>query len=159
MLVEAAISNLFDPDAQQIATIDWLDLDWASCLKRAMKKRTRGDRDVRILLKLGVVLRHGDVLWTDQSTAIAVNVLPCDVVVIKPRDATESTTIAYELGNLHVPAQLCDGEIITIPDGPIEAILDRLGVSYEFQRRRFEPTLRNGTQIALSANFEITRKL
>src|SRR5262245_48201256 len=93
MLIETPIGNIFADDSTLVwEKIDWLDLTWQECLRRAIDKPTRGGVQVRILLRLGTTLRHGDVLYCNSESAgapIAVHILPCPVVVVRPRNPIE----------------------------------------------------------------------
>jgi len=145
MLVEAVLGNLFAHGAApDLDSIDWLDLTWDRCLRRAISKATRGGRNVRILLRLGSpVLRHGDVLLIapdDPRTRIAINIIECELVVAQPRGLNDWTSLAYELGDLHIPMRLEADRIISIDDGPIVGVMDRLGIPYRTEVGRFEPT-------------------
>lgn len=157
MLIEAPVGHLDDSTIDP-STIDWCDFTWAECFQRALRKRSRGGREFRILLKIGATLRHRDVLIGASAAhpAVAVNVLPCEVLVARPRDLAELAGAAFKLGDLHVPAQLDGDRIITIPDGPTEAALTELAIPFEVQHRRFEPTLRSTTEITISNTFKIT---
>lgn len=157
MLVEAPVGHVADSSLDP-AEIDWCDFTWAECFQRALRKRSRNGREFRVLLKIGTTLRHGDVLIASSQAApaVAVNVLPCEVLVARPRDITELAAAAFKLGDLHVPAQLDGDRIITIPDGPTEAALTELAIPFEIQHRRFEPTLRSTTEITISNTFKIT---
>ena len=49
---------------------------------------------------------EGDVLYEDELSIIAIHILPCEVIVIKPRNAYEIAAVCYEIGNRHVPLAL-----------------------------------------------------
>src|SRR4051812_36396562 len=105
MYCERILSHL-DPDSADVGlAIDWLDLSWFDCTQRALRKRTRAGLDVRVLLPAGQTLRHGDVLQRDETTLIAVNLLPANVLVASPAGIGAMGRIAVELGNLHVPVE------------------------------------------------------
>jgi urease accessory protein len=145
MLIEAPLDNLgpaVDPDADD-RRIDWLDLTWAQALQRAIRQTTRGGEKVRILTRLGVRLRHGDVLRraTDDAPAVAINIRPCQLLFARPGSSRDLASLCYELGNLHVPLQIDNSRVMTISDGPVEAVLVKLGIPYETGVARFEPTL------------------
>ena len=162
MLVEAPLGNILDADSCDVSVraIDWLDLSWAQCASRAMRRQSRSGLEVRFLLGLGISLRHGDLLWQsdDGSSAVVVNVLPSEVLVATATTLEEAASIGFELGNLHAPMQFAAERIITLYDGPIQAVLDRLVVSYERQTRRFEPQFKGDGQFTLADNFELSRK-
>jgi urease accessory protein len=91
------------------------------------------------------------------SAPIAVHILPCPVVVARPRNPIEWAKLAYELGNLHVPIELLPDRLVTICDGPVEAALHRVGVPFETEMRRFEPLRGSGMEITLADGFTINR--
>jgi urease accessory protein UreE len=157
MLIEAPIGNIFAQDTQlQVPeVIDWLDLTWQDCRLRALRKTTRGGQEIRILLRLGTRLRHGDLL--NQSTPpIIVHVVPCPVIVVVPGCPIEAAMIAYELGNQHFPIELTPTAIIVPPmDGQVEAILNRLKFSCRTEVRRFDPTADSMVPVSFSPGFEL----
>lgn len=156
MLIEAPIGHILD-NADALSGIDWVDLSWRECGRRALRKRSRSGEPLRILLRLGVTLRHGDLLRqaADGILAIAVNVLPCEVLVASPRDAQQLFAAAMELGNLHAPAQFSEGQIITVCDGPIEAVFHRLGIAHKRLTRRFEPFSSTGMRFEPAPEFKL----
>jgi urease accessory protein UreE len=149
MLIERAIRNLAIEDLEPAAAqgeLDLLDLNWGECALRAWRKTTRGGRAMRALLARGVTLEHADVIVEQNAdhAVIAINIVPCDVLVtnaLSPHDAAIAT---FELGNLHAPTQIVPASngsviIVTLPDAPNEATLRGLGISYTTDRRRFNP--------------------
>jgi urease accessory protein UreE len=157
MICEAVLGNLYDGSfpATAAAPNDWLDLQWHHCVRRALRACTRGGTQLRILLPVGRSLRHGDVLRRDDTGAtVAVNVLPTTVLIARPRDARRGWSIALELGNLHIPVEVTDEEIILLPNGPGEGVLKRHGEPYQNQLRRFAPLRATTSQLAtVGANF------
>lgn len=154
MLVESPLGNLLDGSIASPKELDWLDLSWSEADQRAMKKRTRAGTEVRILLRLGLRLRHGDLI----TDGIAINVLPCDLLVAYPRTSSEWAKASFELGNLHVPIQVLPDRLITLADGPTEAILCRLGILFNQHHDRFEPTCRPDVTIVMAPDFSINMK-
>lgn len=154
MLVEAPLGNISNLSSE--LPFDWLDLAWEECFRRAVRKQTRSGRLIRTLLKLGTILRYGDVLIQDSQGVVAVNVVPCEVVVVEPKNTSEMASLAYKLGDLHVPMEISETEIITPCDGPIQAAFHELSVEYRTETRRFQPTLRSTTvQMTLATDFEL----
>jgi urease accessory protein UreE len=139
MLIEQVLGNLAAPTSADDTGIDWLDLSWAECHLRALRKTTRSGRLVRVLLPVLTPLRHGDVLLRDGTTTVAVHVRPAAVLVARPPTRTALARLALDLGNLHVPTEV-DGDILIVhDDGPARAALARHGLSFECLTRRFAP--------------------
>ena len=165
MLVEAPLENLADVvEAAPLLyerPIDFVDLTWPQCERRAMRLRSRAGREVLVLLRLGNRLHHGDVLLKTPEAVVVVNVTPCELLVASPSDLMQLATLAFELGNLHAPVEIVQDarQIITVCDGPAQGLFDRLAVPYELETRRFEPTLRGATvNVVAAADFAFTRK-
>lgn len=155
MLVEGPIGNVHTDSPA--GPIDWIDLTWSQCHQRALRKHTRGGRPVRLLLGLGVSLRHGDILDRGEPV-VAVNLLPEDVIVATPATASACGELCYELGSLHAPVQLDGHDVLTICDGPVEGLLQRLGIAYQIASRRFEPTLLPTGQVVISEMLSVNRR-
>jgi urease accessory protein len=144
MWCERIIRNCGDPsgpcwsDQWAGRSVDWVDIQWTDC-GRVLKKQTRSGQPVRVLLPPGQTLRHGDVIYEDAQQAIAIHVLPCEVIVARPDNARTLALLALELGNLHMPAQIDRDEIAFIEDGPAMGVVDALQVRWTREVRRFEP--------------------
>lgn len=119
--------------------LDWLDLAWDECHRRALAATSRRGRAVRLLLRLGTTLRHHDVLADTTDYLLVVHVKPVEVIVVRPRSGREAAAIAVEWGNLHVPVQMSDDELVTLADGPAMAAAHKHAVPFEVAERRFEP--------------------
>ncbi len=139
MIFDRVVGNLSVQGETARSVDDWVDIHWRDCFVRAARLRTRGGQDVRLLLPLGMQLRDGDVI-SDGAREVAVAVRPCDVLLLHPPDAKTALLAALGLGNLHAAVQLDGEQLITLPDGPVEELLNSLGVAYAVDVRRFEPT-------------------
>lgn len=124
--------------------LDFLDLRWDECHRRASLKQSRSGRSVRLLLRLGVVLRDGDVLADTADCLLVVRVSPCEVIVVRPASRSEAAMTALELGNLHVPVEVSETEVLTPADGPAKGVLSRRGIVFAIEERLFQPTAISG---------------
>lgn len=127
------------PTGGDAGRVDWLDLGWDECHRRALRKVTRSGRPVRLLLRLGTILRHGDVLADAPDCLLVVCVRPVEALVACPRSIREAAAVAAEWGNLHVPVQITADEIITVYNGPPIEVLLTHKVPHAVEVRRFEP--------------------
>jgi urease accessory protein UreE len=139
MIFDRIIANIDFQNEVVSGVHDWLDLHWRECFARAARLQTRGGQQIRLLLPLGAQLRHGDVI-SDGKREIGVAVRPCQVLLCHPPDVSVGLTLALGLGNLHAPVQVDGEQLIVLPDGPVEELLESLGVAYSEDARRFEPT-------------------
>lgn len=155
MLCDRILGNIRDRSAD--APIDWIDLQWSDCIKRALRKLSRAGRDVTILLAPGVGMNDGDILWEDPLVRLVVHVVPCEVLVISPASLEEMGRMALELGNLHAPTQVSGDQILTIPDGPVEQVLDRLNISRDRDERVFAPHAISYDTVGLASPLSVVR--
>jgi urease accessory protein len=159
MLVERILGNV-EADAYAFSSPprmrDELEIRWWELDRRALRKTTRCGWPVRVLLPLGQALTDGDVLFDDGKTLVVLSVAPAEVLVVRPRDTTEMGIVALVVGNLHAPAEVIGGQILIVPDGPVEAALHELGVVFERQVCRFRPRLCAGMPtLQVSSGFEV----
>lgn len=139
MIFDRVVGNVHASGDAGPSVDDWIDLRWRECFARAARLRTRGGRDIRLLLPLAAQLRHGDVI-SDGTGEIGIAVRPCNVLLLHPPDPPKAILAALGLGNLHAPVQLDGEQLIALPDGPVEEFLNSLGVPFTPDVRRFEPT-------------------
>ena len=164
LLCERVTRNVADAAAvaSRPSQIDPLEVSWRDCTRRTLRARTRGGREVALLLPRGSYLRHGDVVHEDEAVTIVVEVPPCEVWVVGAGgDAARRLAVAVELGNLHTPVEVTPaGELIVLPDGPVLAVLRRHGLSHHVVRRRFAPlraTAGGGVTLPWAGGFRVLR--
>lgn len=149
MICTEILGNSFElelaQDNEELYGFEIVALTWDECAKRILRKKTDLGKEVGVSLPLHTTLRHGDILFRDEEHTVLVFVQPCEVLVIFAESVQELGTLAYELGNRHLPLQVTEkGEIIVLPDDPTEALLTKLGARYERQSQRFQPIPKGG---------------
>jgi urease accessory protein len=123
--------------------IDWLPLEWYETGKRILRKRTRSGQEVALkFLSENPHLTQGDVLYEDARTLIVVEVLPCEVLVIKPATLYEMASVCYEIGNKHLPLFYDDGTVLAPFDAPLFRLLTASGYTVAQQQRKLLQPLR-----------------
>jgi urease accessory protein len=138
--------------------IDIVDIDWDEC-GNLLKSQTRLGEPVRVLLPSGERIRHGDVLAEDAETVVVVNVRPTQVIVAGPASTQRMAELALELGNLHLPTQVMENEIVFHEDASAMASLMRLCIPWRSDERRFEPTMISmGPRVRVSAEMHVLRR-
>jgi urease accessory protein len=160
MLCDRIVTHSSDTDAMpDVAADDDLDVDWWELDRRAFRKTTRAGRDVRVLLSLGMRLRHGDLLTdADGRVHIEVCVAPCELLIVRPRNLTEMGLLTLEIGNLHIPAEIIDGTCRLPINGPAEAAIARLGLPCSREHGRLQPIPCLGMpELRISPALHITR--
>ncbi len=123
MLITQKSSNLTSSPPHN-KTIDWLELEWYETNKRILHKRTRSGRELTLkFLKENQNLTQGDILFEDDNTIIAVEIISCAAIIISPKNMFEMASICYEIGNKHLPLFYQDEEILVPFDAPLFRML------------------------------------
>src|SRR5690349_13663238 len=135
MLVQTKIGNLSDYRCSK--NIDWLQLEWHETRKRIVRKKTMRGIDISIkFLNENPDLAEGDILFEDDKGIIAVAVLPCECVVIKPANIFETASVCYEIGNKHLPLFYDDGSLLVPFDAPLMRLLSAQGLDVKKEERK-----------------------
>ena len=136
MLVQKKIGNIH---AHTVAgkSLDWLQLEWYETRKRVFRKQTVSGKEVAIkFLNENPDLAEGDILFEDNNSIIAVAVLPCDCIVIKPVNMFEMASVCYEIGNKHLPL-FYENESLLVPfDAPLMRLLSAQGYDAKKEERK-----------------------
>ena len=135
MLVQNKIGNLSNYNSNK--PIDWLQLEWHETRKRILRKQTTFGKDISIkFLNENPDLTEGDILYEDDKGIIAVSVLPCDCIVIKPLNMFEMASVCYEIGNKHLPLFYEDESLLVPFDAPLMKLLSVLGYDVKKENRK-----------------------
>ncbi len=136
MVLQKKIGNV-NSDAVDNKTIDWLQLEWHETRKRIFRKQTTGGKDVSIkFLNENPDLKEGDILFEDDNIIIAVSVLPCECIVIKPINMFEMASVCYEIGNKHLPLFYEEGSLLVPFDVPLMRLLLAQGYDIKKEERK-----------------------
>ncbi len=123
MLIQQKIGNLIDFDAHK-RSVDWLDLEWFEMNKRILTRSTRAGTLLNLkFLGENPQYTEGDVLFENELSIIAIHILPCEVIVIKPRNVHEIASACYEIGNRHLPLFMDDTDFLVPFEVPLFKIL------------------------------------
>ena len=154
MWCEKVLRNLTDPGhIPPAGEIDFVDVAWDEC-KSILKKQSRAGEPVRVLLNRTEKIRHGDVLAENESRAIVVNVVPCEVVVVRSDEPRRLAELAFELGNLHWPAQVSENELAFVEESSAMQAVRACGLEFVRERRRFDPL-----PVAVTLGFSVSQDL
>jgi urease accessory protein len=116
MIIEDILRNA---DIGQRQT-DLLQMEWYETSRRIQRRRSAAGREIALrLLKQGQTLQQGDVVYMDDTTAIVVDILPCEAIVVTPASMLEMGTICYEIGNKHLPIFIQDNEVLIPMEEPL----------------------------------------
>lgn len=132
MIIKEKIGNLNAFDVAD-KSIDFVIIEWFEVNKRIQHKRTKSGRE--IILKFmndSPSLTEGDVLHVDGKSLIAVEIQPCDSIIIQPSSMYQMATVCYEIGNKHLPLFFEKDEILVPYEAPLFKLLSAAG--YELKR-------------------------
>ena len=117
--------------------IDWLPLEWFETSKRILRKRTVAGHEVTLKFLAGNPhLTQGDVLYEDDQTLIVVDILPSEVLVVRPTSVYEMASVCYEIGNKHLPLFFEDTTVLIPYEAPLFRLLTASGYAVERQHRK-----------------------
>ena len=124
-------------------TIDWLPLEWFETNKRILRRKTISGKEISLkFLKENAELRQGDILFEDEQSIIAVEVLPCDCLVIKPKNMFEMASICYEIGNKHLPLFMEKDDLLAPFENPLYHLLLAQGYEVTKENRKLVQPLK-----------------
>lgn len=116
---------------------DWLMLEWYEAGKRILRKKTKSGKEVSLkFLNENHALIEGDILYEDEQTIIAVTILPCDVITIRPKNMFEMASIGYEIGNKHLPLFYENDELLVPFELPLFRLLSAQGYEVKKEMRK-----------------------
>ena len=139
MLIDRVLFNLHRTPPADARPADALPVPWQQVHARAIRARSSAGTAVNLLLPLGQHVRDGDVVYEDENRRIVVRIVPADMLVVRPRSLAEMGLLAAELGNLHLPLEVLDGELLTPADGPAVGVLARYAATWTVEKRVFQP--------------------
>jgi urease accessory protein len=136
MIIQQKIGNIATTDIGN-RTVDYLLLEWFETQKRIMHKRSQAGIEVAIkFLGGGQNLTQDDILFMNDQTVIAIDILPCDVIVIRPKNMFEMASICYEIGNKHLPLFYDNEDVLVVFDAPLFRLLSASGYEVEQDTRK-----------------------
>jgi len=136
MLIQTKTGKRLDVHVDGKA-IDWLQLKWHETRKRIVRKQTISGKEVSIkFLNENPELTEGDILFEDDTTIIAVSVLHCECIVIKPVNMYEMASVCYEIGNKHLPLFYEEESLLVPFDAPLMKLLSAQGYELKKEERK-----------------------
>lgn len=103
---------------------------------------TEEGETVFLRLPRGTVLRHGDMLRSDNGEfLILVKARPEPVLTVTAATPLDLLRAAYHLGNRHVPLEIDPAYLRLSPDPVLQAMLEQLGVAVVEENAPFQPEI------------------
>lgn len=159
MLIQTKNGNLSSININN-RRIDWLQLEWYETSKRIQRKQTQSG--VAIALKFldsNPVLTQGDILYEDETIIIAIDVLPCEVLVIQPANLFEMASVCYEIGNKHLPLFFEKDELLVPFEMPLFRSLSNQDYAIKQDKRKLLQPLKTTVAPHAHSNNSLFAKL
>ncbi|CAN5496915.1 urease accessory protein UreE [soil metagenome] len=141
MIVNRKLGNI-NSFQQHDKRVDWLQLEWHEACKRIMHKRTQSGREV-VMKFMGEAqqLTQGDILFEDDKTIIAVDIMTTDAIIIEPVSMFEMASVCYEIGNKHLPL-FYENDMVLVPfDLPLFRLLTVQGYKVKQEQKKLLQSL------------------
>lgn len=152
MLIKEKVGNLNSFDIRH-RSVDRLALEWYEVNKRILHKQTQSGREVVIKFMTEMQsLAEDDVLWYDDTSAIVVDIQPCEAICIRPASRKDIAAVCYEIGNKHLPLFYQDDELLVPFEAPLFKMLSAGGYQVKRERRKLLNQIR--TTVAPHAKTE-----
>ena len=125
-------------------TIDYLSLEWYETNKRILHKKTKAGKEVTLrFLKENPKLTQGDIIYQDDKSIIAIDVVPCEAIIIYTSSTYETAAISYEIGNKHLPLFFENNELLVPFETPLFNLLSAMGYNVKKEIRKLINPLRH----------------
>ena len=159
MLIQQKLGNINTIDINN-RTIDWLQLQWYEAGKRILRRQTQSGNDIALKFPdKSPAFTQGDVLYEDDTFIIAVEILPCEVLVIKPANLFEMASVCYEIGNKHLPLFIDKEELLVPFEMPLFRLLSAQGYAIKQDKRKLLHPLKTTVAPHAHSNNSLFSKL
>jgi len=142
MTIREKLGNLDSFDCGNRQT-DWLEMEWHETNKRILHKKSMAGIAVMFrFLNEDPAFTRGDIIHLGEKTVIAIEILPCDAIVLLPKNKYELAAICYETGNKHLPLFYDNEELLVPFDPPFFRQMSSLGYAVKKENRKLLQPLR-----------------
>ncbi len=136
MLIQTKTGNLLNYDTAG-KSIDWLPLEWYEAGKRILRKQTKAGIDISLkFLSDNPQHTEGDILFIDDRSIIAITILPCDCIVVLPKNMFEMASVCYEIGNKHLPLFYEQDQLLVPFEKPLYQLLLAQGYDVKQENKK-----------------------
>lgn len=161
MLITEKSGNIY---SQSIAgcDIDAVNIEWHETNRRILHKFTNSGIQVTLkFLRESPDLKDGDILWRGENKIFVVEIIPCECIVINPRNLLEASGISYEIGNRHQPLFYEGNELLVPYDVPLYNLLQASGYELKVEKRKLRNAFKTTVlpDLSLSGAFTLNSKI
>lgn len=119
MIIKEKLGNLNHYDLKG-RHIDWLELEWFETRKRILRKKSRAGQEIALkFLTESAEILQDDILFQNEFVVVAVEIMPCDCMVVKTANMFETASLCYEIGNKHAPLFWDEGNFLVPYETPL----------------------------------------
>jgi len=141
-------------------TIEWLTLQWFETNKRIQIKHTDKGREMSLkFLNENPQLTQGDILFEDDNTIVAVDVMACDCMVICPVTMFEMAAVCYEIGNKHLPLFFDNNDLLVPFEMPLFKLITAQGFIVKQEQRKLLQPLKTSVNLHVHSDEIIFTKI
>lgn len=116
-----------------------LELPFEIRQKSRFRAPLQAGGEAGVVLERGQVLRHGDLLGSDDGRVIEVRSAAESVSTVCSDDPRLLARACYHLGNRHVPLQIGSGWVRYLHDHVLDDMVRALGLEVQHEQAPFEP--------------------
>lgn len=117
MIIKEKLGRLSDANTKPV---EKLYVEWFETGKRILHKKTAAGREVIMkFLKENPLLSQDDILYEDENCIVAIDILPCETIVVAPANMFETARLCYEIGNKHLPLFYEEAVLLIPYDEPL----------------------------------------
>lgn len=127
MIIETILGDLEEMQIRGLA-IDRILLGHYDLTKPHQKLTSEDGSVYAVSLPHGQQLFCGAVIYKDDSKLVVIDLLPEDVLEVRPKGNLEWGKAAFNIGNMHHPAYLHEDCILLPYDSIIEKLMKGIGV-------------------------------
>jgi urease accessory protein len=137
MIRATSIIRRSDVDSDRI--VDVITLDHGDRHRRRIVLNADGGTTFLLDLDRADVLEDGDAIRLDSGWLVEVRAAPERLIEVTTEDPSDLLTLAWHIGNRHVPAEVADNAIYIAYDHVLLDMLRGLGARVEIVERPFRP--------------------
>jgi len=142
MLVQQKLGNINSANINN-KIIDYVAFEWFETNKRIQIKKSVAGIEVTLKFMLeNPCLSQGDILFEAEDFIIAVEVLPCECMVISPANMFDTASVCYEIGNKHLPLFIENNDLLVPYEKPLFTMLTAQGYAIKLEQRKLLTPLR-----------------
>ena len=143
MIIKEKLGNINDI-VINYEVIDHVLLDWYETNKRILHKHSQHGKEITIrFLKENQNLTEGDIIYQDDESIVVIDIMPCEVIIIRPGNMHEMASVCYEIGNKHLPLFFQDDELLVPFEEPLFRLLNTGGYNIMKGERKLISPLRS----------------